>query len=182
MGCDMYSFRLSHENPDLFHRSEWDSPKSISCAYVFWQIDGLGFKMMIYLTNQGFFILTIHYVLYAFIVIFRFMGYNPKVMPFLYKLSWAFQNMSSTAALFITIVYWSVLHPMITYPTTTGLLFSILLHMFNTITCLVDIFINARPINISHFYFASFFGMYYALFSIIYWVLGGTGGLDCDIQ
>ena len=96
-----------------------------------------------------------------------------------FRLSWGLQNLSTTAALFITIVYWAVLHPLITYPTTTGYMFSIFLHMFNSITCVLDIFITARPVKISHFYFASFFGIYYALFSIIYWMLGGKGGLGC---
>ena len=99
----------------------------------------------------------------------------------LFRLSWGLQNLANTAALFISIVYWAILHPLITYPSTTGLLFSIFLHMFNSITCAMDIFINARPVQISHFYFSSFFGLYYALFSIIYWVLGGKGGLGCDI-
>merc|ERR1712098_625173 len=129
MCCDMSCFRLTSPNPDLFHRSEWDRPETISClyviyrllmaiimvvalvSYVIWQIDGLGYKMMIYLTNQGFFVLTIHHVLYALIVVYRVMGFKPKEMSFMYKLSWALQNLSSTAALFITMVFWAVLYP-----------------------------------------------------------------------
>ena len=99
----MSRFRLDHPNSDLFHRSEWDAPGSISCfyvfyrllmavvmvgglaTYVFWQINDLGFKMLIYLTNQGFLLLTIHYVLYAFIILYRAMGFRPKTMSFMYK-------------------------------------------------------------------------------------------------
>jgi len=100
----------------------------------------------------------------------------------MYKFSWALQNLSSTAALFITIVFWAVLyHYVADRYDTTGLIFSITLHGLNTVTCVLDIFINARPVQISHFYFASFFGVYYGLFSIIYWMLGGTGGLACNI-
>ena len=103
MCFDMSTFRLTNPNPDLFHRSEWDAPGSISCLYViyrllmaiimvaglatyiFWQMDELGYKMMIYLTNQGFFLLTLHHLLSAFIVIYRVMGARPKEMSFMYK-------------------------------------------------------------------------------------------------
>ena len=103
MCFDMSCFRLTNPNPDLFHRSEWDAPGSISClyvvyrllmaiimvgglaAYVIWQIDDLGYKMMIYLTNQGFFLLTLHHLLQAFIVVYRVAGYKPKEMSFMYK-------------------------------------------------------------------------------------------------
>jgi len=80
-------------------------------------------------------------------------------------------------------VFWAVLYPYVAdrYTTRpTDLLFSIIFHGLNTVTCVLDIFINARPVRISHFYFASFFGVYYGLFSIIYWMLGGTGGLGCN--
>jgi hypothetical protein len=54
-------------------------------AYVFWQIDDLRYKMLIYLTNQGFFLLTLHHLLQAFIVVYRVAGYKPKEMSFMYK-------------------------------------------------------------------------------------------------
>ena len=99
----MSCFRLTNINPDLFHRSEWDKPGTISCfyvmyrlgmaiimvaamiAYVLREMEELGYKMMIYLTNQGFFLLTLHHVLFALIVVYRLMGFKPKEMTFMYK-------------------------------------------------------------------------------------------------
>ena len=49
------------------------------------------------------------------------------------------------------------------------------LHAVNSIACLIDIFINARPWKMFHFVYAMCFGLYYAAFSLIYWGAGGVG-------
>ena len=55
------------------------------------------------------------------------------------------------------------------------LFLNVFLHGLNSVACLVDIFINHRPWHALHFTFAVGFGLYYALFSLIYWACGGLG-------
>ena len=94
---------------NLFHRSEWDSGAGAvpSTAYTVYRLamaafmatgvtlhivatlDTLGIKWLIYMTNQGILLLTIHYVLYAGIVTANFflprgLTYTGS-LPFIYK-------------------------------------------------------------------------------------------------
>lgn len=52
---------------------------------------------------------------------------------------------------------------------------NIFLHAVNSIACLIDIFITARPWKIFHFVYPICFGLYYTAFSLIYWGAGGVG-------
>ena len=99
-------FSLHHPDVNLFHSSEWSSPATRPVWYMVYRItvavlmvsgvlahaittaDTLGSKWFIYMTNQGITLLTLHYVLYAIIVINAWM--NPRQiiygsLPFTYK-------------------------------------------------------------------------------------------------
>ena len=52
---------------------------------------------------------------------------------------------------------------------------NIFLHAVNSIACLIDIFITARPWKFFHFVYPICFGLYYTAFSLIYWGAGGVG-------
>ena len=52
---------------------------------------------------------------------------------------------------------------------------NIFLYGVNSLTCLIDIFITARPWKPFHFIYGILFGFYYAAFSLIYWGAGGVG-------
>merc|ERR1711934_755725 len=98
------------------------------------------------MTDQGMTLLAIHYVLHAFLVLWakcRRPKSDGRTLRFLYKLSWGLENMVSTIALLISILYF------------------------------VDFFISGRPKRIHHFYFAIIFGLWYACFSVIYRAAGG---------
>ena len=57
----------------------------------------------------------------------------------------------------------------------TEKILNIFLHASNSVACLIDIFISARPWKAFHFVYAMTFGFYYASFSLIYWGGGGVG-------
>jgi len=203
---------LKHEDPTLFHRSEWNTQSIPSLGYVAYRItiatvmtagiiahiistrDTLGSKWLIYMTNQGISFLTIHYILYAIIVSLRHFMESEKVrllderFPLLYSFSWGLHNAFTTAAFLITLVYWGVLNK---YVIENNLIvgvwmnfLNVFLHLINSLSCLLDIFITARPIKFGHWYLAACFGVYYTLFSAIYWAAGGKGICrspdDCD--
>ena len=49
------------------------------------------------------------------------------------------------------------------------------MHGLTTISCLVDIFVSARPWKLSHFVYSALYGIGYVIFSLIYWMAGGIG-------
>ena len=57
----------------------------------------------------------------------------------------------------------------------TAIILNVFVHGINSITCLIDIFISARPWRLFNFAYAIVFGAYYAILSLIYWGAGGVG-------
>jgi len=205
---DPQLFLLQHHQPDRFHRSAWDGSGAPSLWYVIYRIaialfmlvgvlchfvstlDTLGIKWFIYMTNQGISLLVLHYLVYAGVVVGRRIG-APHPLPSLptaYSVSWGLQSCFSTVALWITLVYWTALHPyVIEFDLIKGdwmIALNYFLHLVNTLSCLVDIFLTARPIRVHHFYLAVIFGIWYTLFSVVYWAAGGTGICKhrCDLN
>jgi len=132
---DKEKFRLVHSDVSLFHSSEWERDDCHpSTWYVVYRIvlalamvtgislhfvstlETLGSKWFIYMTNQGISLLTLHYLLYAGIVLgkkIRPDAFSPDHFPTLYSVSWGLQTCFTTVALFITLVYWIALHPFV---------------------------------------------------------------------
>jgi len=153
----------------------------------------LGAKWFIYMTDQGLFLLTLHFLIDACMVIARWNWersnpgheyHKTKSMSFVYKFSWALNTITFNIALTISIIYWGVLHHFVDEK-ILGLMFAlrgngavilnVLLHGANTIACLIDIFISARPWKKFHFAYAMIFGCYYLIFNLSYYAFGGVG-------
>lgn len=202
---DRSKFTLQHADPDLFHRSQWDTPGQPSGWYCVYRSalagvmlvgvaahaastkDTLGWKWFIYMTNQGILLLTINYLVYAGIVLGRrYANYPvaPGSLPLIYSLSWGLQTTFFTVALWISIIYWAVLHKYVVeyhlMKTPWMMFLNVFLHAGNTLSCLIDIFITARPFRVTHFYLPILFGVWYSLFSVIYWAAGGLGICRCE--
>ncbi|XP_023346985.1 protein rolling stone [Eurytemora carolleeae] len=200
-------FKLTHEDSDRFHRSQWNKAGEITTWYLVYRIcialamvigvaahigsttDTLGSKWFIYMTNQGIGLLTIHYVIYAGIVSGRYFSSTSKeIFPRLYSFSWGMQTTFTTIALFITLIYWAFLHRYVVefnlLPGTWMKVLNVFLHAINSVSALIDLFLTARPIRFQHVYLPLLFGIYYAIFSVIYWAAGGVGicrsETDCD--
>ena len=58
---------------------------------------------------------------------------------------------------------------------TTSKLGNFLTHGYNSLACLVDIFISDRPWKSLHFFWPVLMGFTYAAFTLIYWSAGGLG-------
>ena len=103
---DFKKFSLHHPDVNLFHGSAWASSSSRPTWYPIYRVilallmlagvlahvittaDTLGSKWLIYMTNQGISLLTIHYILYAFLVVFATLRPNSVIygsLPFNYK-------------------------------------------------------------------------------------------------
>lgn len=197
---------LDHDQPDKFDRSQWCPPGRVSTTYAVYKVllaaifmgtiaghitnSQLGAKWFIYMTDQGFLLLAIHFLLESILVACRWtwersqqgdtgLSYHTKPINFVYKLSWVLNSCFFTIALWITLIYWSVLHKYVLenhlMKNTAAVVLNVFLHGVNSLACLVDIFVSARPWRPLHFGYAIGFGIYYTLFSVIYWASGGTG-------
>ena len=56
---------------------------------------------------------------------------------------------------------------------TTSKLGNFLTHGYNSLACLLDIFISDRPWKSLHFFWPVLMGFTYAAFTLIYWAAGG---------
>lgn len=77
----------------------------------------------------------------------------------------------------ITAEYWAFLY----IPGREIGAINFLVHAFNTITSIVDLFIGKRPYRLLHFFHPLVWLMAYTAFSAIYWAAGGRNGdgLSC---
>merc|ERR1712018_825322 len=134
--CWEQNLSLKHEEPDRFDRSQWCPDGRVSTWYMLYRCfvavvfaGGIcghianakqGPKWLIYMTDQGIAFLGIHFLIEACIVVARwawekahpdFTAYHSEnTLPFIYKISWALQSCFFTLAIFISIVYWGILH------------------------------------------------------------------------
>ena len=87
------------------------------------------------------------------------------------------ETVSINIALFVTLLYWSVVHAyVIQYRLLLDDLdwiFNVFNHSFNTLLSILDLMISARPVSMYHAYLPMMYGLLYSLFSLVYWLLGG---------
>merc|ERR1719264_698118 len=138
---------------------------------------GILFKSIVQIF-QGIALLALHYILHAWLVLWakcRRSTSDGNTLPFLYKLSWGLENMVSTISLFVTVLYWTLLHPYFmehwSLETPLDEFMNFFAHALNTISYLVDFLISGRPRRIHHFYFGIIFGLGYGVF--FFHLLGG---------
>ena len=98
-------------------------------------------------------------------------------MKLLVKIYWVVEIISSSVAIFVTVLYWSVVHPYVMeyrlLLNEADWVYNVFLHASNTVFSLVDLLLSARPVSVYHAYLPATFGLFYSLFSLIYWQLGG---------
>ncbi len=90
-------------------------------------------------------------------------------MDFWSKLSWFLYNATNALSLIISVVYWSALFN----PAWGFRIMDFLIHGFNSITSLIDLFIGKRPCQLLHFYQPLTVLSAFVTFSAIYWAAGG---------
>ena len=150
----------------------------LTTAHVVSTVDRLGTKWLIFLTNQGMLLLILHNLVHLFIIMKKRLFPSPlhlPQLPLIYKISWSLQTI--TSALFISILYWSLVHRYVVEHklllNPADWVYNFFLHAFNTVSCLLDLLLSARPISLFHAYLPVIFGLIYSLFSLIYWLCGG---------
>lgn len=135
-------------------------------------------KWPIYLTNWGIAICTAQAIIGAIIVLQRKIAEKnlnmeeKNKMPFSYKCYWVTHTIACVMAPAITILYWSLVYkPAKGPPSAVG----VLVHAINSILMLIDLILVTHPHRIQHFYFPISIAFVYSIFSVIYFLVGGTG-------
>lgn len=86
-----------------------------------------------------------------------------------HKLLWLLHTISSTGGLFVTVGYWTVLMGNDKIDAN-----NITKHLLNSVFMVIDTWLSRIPVRLIHCSYALLYFIVYILFSVIYWLLGGT--------
>ncbi|ESO88892.1 hypothetical protein LOTGIDRAFT_94344, partial [Lottia gigantea] len=195
-------FGLEHKRPDLFLKSQWKCPRFYLVWRICWSIyhtcwtiasgalnyqwattESNRIKWFVYLTNWTYLILTIETIIEPVILIYARVK-RPEIlkgtasMPWFLKILWVLYNISTTGAIMVSALYWSMI-----YKASRTFIFSaikgtnsvsVAVHGFNSVYVVSNIFVTAMPVRIFHFYQPALFGIIYIGFTWIYYGANGT--------
>lgn len=193
---------FSHDRPQQFVQSQWQRAEGVSVIYLVYRwMFALFFlcvliyslyktsqdpfdkyplaKWPIYLTHWGYTLCTIQAFIGAGLVTQRYIkekttGFieDHTQMPRIYKIYWLMHTMAVVIAIGITGSYFVVDYDPAIH-TITAL--NLLVHAFNSIFMVMDVIIVNHPFRLLHFIYSFAFIVIYFTFSVIYYLLGGTG-------
>ena len=84
------------------------------------------------------------------------------------KMTWMLFAVCSTLALFVTLMYFSALYPMLPHGDSIQAP-DLFLHGLNSVLIVLDICISAMPFRLFHMIYPALFGLVYVIFSIVLW-------------
>jgi len=138
------------------------------------------YKYFIYLTNNGRLVACTAASLEAVLVTKRWaterfkqnvLADDEKDLPPVLKLLWALCNINCSLSVMITLVYWIALYTperhYLDFENFSG-------HLLIAVANLLDVFISDRPWRMLHAIHSIIFGGVFGVFSIIYFLAGGT--------
>jgi len=91
------------------------------------------------------------------------------VLRFEHKLLWLMHIISATGGLWVTAGYWSVVFK--DDPINAN---NITKHALNSVFMLIDTSLSSIPVRVVHWLYALLYFAVYLIFSVFYWLLGGT--------
>jgi len=192
-------FSLYYNNPRNFVESQWGLPQPVYMIYrlvtaaylITWLAINISdnkkvlssdgetpWKFLIYLTFQGFIILTFTFIVKAiFTAMDIYLSCRTSNGEYIYswfngyfQCLWVLNNVATTLAFFITVAFWTLL-----YNGGPPARDDIILHGTNSVLAFLDLLITAIPFRMIHVYQPIFYAWGYVLFSAIYSAAGGTG-------
>ncbi|ESP03529.1 hypothetical protein LOTGIDRAFT_199138 [Lottia gigantea] len=193
------NFLLSYDKPHHFTTFEWGWPSGYLLWRVVWALYHIiwiiltgvyawqwtttksnEIKWFIYLTHWAYFVLTLSSLMELIAVIHihckrtDILKGECKEMSGYLKFVWVMFNVSNTASIAVSILFWALLYSD-TYPLTTV---DIATHLLNSAYVLSNLIITAVPVRIYHFFHPVLFSTLYIIFTVIYQEAGGSNGLD----
>ncbi|XP_055301374.1 protein rolling stone [Sitodiplosis mosellana] len=84
---------------------------------------------------------------------------------------WILNTIATVYSFIITIFFWTVLHD----PERDKIdAINLMVYVFNSVIMLIDLMTVTHPINLNHTYWTMSIGVIYTLFSVVYFIAGGT--------
>lgn len=121
----------------------------------------------VWITNWGICLLCVTILLETFIILARFLNWNPPTTLML--VSWMTVYIFYTLAVFITILYWSMLYDSSSPPSYTNLF----VHGLQGVFVPLDQFISNRKWELAKIWIVFPVPVVYLIFNVIYWAAGG---------
>lgn len=177
---------------DVFTTGQWHLPRLVFVVYrlivaayavsiTFMSILKFNHNKWIYpwpvwLTNWSYFMLACYLLCSAVVAVISYFD-RPSVaaseplfrraLPFYIKLNWFLFVVASSAAILVSIVYFSAIFPRrkLTYLSEED----VHLHLMNSVLVILELAVSAIPVRILHFVYVMAYGAIYVAFSIIYW-------------
>lgn len=190
-------FKPVHERPVTFIICQWQHDKTTPnikyCLYrisilliffVSWvftyakESEGGQSRWPIYLTNWGYTLCTLQALLVCIMLIVSVIAekvnskshWRDKIIK-LYSTYWVINVISTPVAFTISIIYWTLIFGS---EGTTMSALNFMVHGMNSVLMLIDLWIISHPVQILHFLFPLLLALTYTIFTIIYYLAGGT--------
>ncbi|KAL1492820.1 hypothetical protein ABEB36_011002 [Hypothenemus hampei] len=189
--------RLQHDSPTEFIVSQWQHDKSkinlkycvyrvsifiiffVSWIFTYLKEPPIGKpRWPIYLTNWGFTLIMLQNLLNSIMLIVSLISekvinksdLKEKIVR-IYPVYWAFNIISTPVAFTISIIYWTLIFGA---EGATFTAMNFIVHGLNSIITIIDLCVVCHPIKIFHFIYPLLFALSYTIFTIIFYIAGGT--------
>ncbi|XP_049877600.1 protein rolling stone-like [Pectinophora gossypiella] len=184
----------SHERVSDFYASAWqsgDSPVALLCvravtlaaalAILGWSVyEGRNLYWLVYLTNWGLVLVSAMLLSGLVVSIVAMCKRPPDVgeLPWYVSMYWFFYNVAVSMALVITALYWILLYNPEMYKEMDARMFwlDVMTHGVNSCLAMVEVLAARTPVRLFHVYQPLGCGLWYAIFTLIYYAAGGTDG------
>ncbi|XP_057660389.1 protein rolling stone-like [Diorhabda carinulata] len=189
------NFYPIHDDPTIFITCQWQKDRTkpnllyllyrtivmliffVTWIYSIIVESGAG-KYPIFLTNWGYTGCTIQSLLAFFMlstavlaIYFQNMVKLHKVVLKLYPIYWLLNTVTTPTAFAITTVYWSILFD----GNSQYRVMNYFVHGNNSVMMFLDLCMVSHPIRFLHVIYTIVLGLTYVLFTLIYYLAGGTG-------
>jgi len=182
--CNRKRLKFSDSEAESNFRQKWSEDDCVRGWYVAykvvialyfwssliwtWTQEENGAWYLIYMTSWGICTLNITILLDTSIVILKYVGVG--VPDKLMTVSWLFCYIFYTAAVFITLLYWTMLYEVSEGPPTY---FNLYVHGLQGLFVIIDQFVSNRQWHFEKIWTCLPFGVTYVIFNVIYWAAGG---------
>ncbi|ELU15688.1 hypothetical protein CAPTEDRAFT_218794 [Capitella teleta] len=140
-------------------------------------------KWFIYLANWAFLLFVLDLIFRAVISMVFYARisshgkkcpYDGKPLPGFIQVEWVLYNISTTATFTVTLAFWISFYSISKGESAPFDACDYHAHAVNPAFLLCDFFISAHPARFAHFFHSVFFAIIYAVFTVVYDVIGGT--------
>ncbi|KAK3611313.1 hypothetical protein CHS0354_015730 [Potamilus streckersoni] len=180
------NFGLTHDRPSLFSKLQCGTSLAQTIWLLLWTLyflvltvvdftvynANMGARWLVYLSNWDYILIPVtsgwdlSCTVYIACKRKDIIKDECKDMTWYTRIEWVLYNVINTAAIFVTILFWTLLPPNNQYS-------SINKHVINMVFVVTNMCIMAKPIRLLHFYQPMSFCFIYVIFSIIFQKSGG---------